>query len=99
VPSPVRVKKPGRDHSRSWVARGRGAGVEHGREFAGCPVAWGPAGDDRGDLLAAGGRLRRPGPGGGVAAGLPRLSGGVGTVMSMAVMAVVVSGRASSRLR
>src|SRR5262249_59323836 len=50
---------------------GEGAGVdaEHGREFSWRPVARGLAGDDRGDPLAAGGRLRRPGPGGAVAAG------------------------------
>jgi hypothetical protein len=69
---------------------------EDGGELAGGPVARGLAGDDRGDLLAAGGGCGGLGRAGLYRRGLPRLSGGVRTVMPMAVAAW---GRLSSWLR
>ena len=61
MPKPVRVKKPRRANSLSWVSMFRVFDVQENGEFVAAPVAWWLAGDDGGDPLAAGGR---PGPAG-----------------------------------
>ena len=98
---PVRVMKPSLAHSPSWVCRLRGVIWRHSASSR--PLqSRGVGGHEGGDALAAGGRPWWPGRAACGADGVCSRawsSGGVVMVMLIAVMAVAVWGRPSSRLR